>query len=110
MQLSDEVAVLAVLGVLSRKEAYYREAPVLNHSFWEPVSWLWAPGLGSFVGRAGQGSGGDGAVGPSAPWEQRPGVTTDASLSSCSIAAVRLADGVTFVVYEFWETEEEWKR
>ncbi|XDA82907.1 hypothetical protein R6Z07M_012758 [Ovis aries] len=26
------------------------------------------------------------------------------------IAAVRLADGVTFVVYEFWETEEEWKR
>lgn len=31
------------------------------------------------------------------------------SLSSCSIAAVRLADGVTFVVYEFWETEEEWK-
>ncbi|XP_060145406.1 N-terminal EF-hand calcium-binding protein 2 isoform X3 [Globicephala melas] len=25
------------------------------------------------------------------------------------IAAVRLADGVTFVVYEFWETEEEWK-
>ncbi|XP_021112312.1 N-terminal EF-hand calcium-binding protein 2 isoform X2 [Heterocephalus glaber] len=26
------------------------------------------------------------------------------------IAAVRLADGCTFVVYEFWETEEEWKR
>uniref|UniRef100_A0A8C2YJ43 N-terminal EF-hand calcium binding protein 2 n=1 Tax=Chinchilla lanigera TaxID=34839 RepID=A0A8C2YJ43_CHILA len=26
------------------------------------------------------------------------------------IAAVRLADGFTFVVYEFWETEEEWKR
>ncbi|XP_059940119.1 N-terminal EF-hand calcium-binding protein 2 isoform X1 [Mesoplodon densirostris] len=25
------------------------------------------------------------------------------------IAAVRLADGVTFVVYEFWETEDEWK-
>eukprot|EP00069_Balaena_mysticetus_P014489 bmy_22318T0 len=25
------------------------------------------------------------------------------------IAAMRLADGVTFVVYEFWETEEEWK-
>ncbi|XP_037672375.1 N-terminal EF-hand calcium-binding protein 2 isoform X2 [Choloepus didactylus] len=26
------------------------------------------------------------------------------------IAAVRMADGFTFVVYEFWETEEEWKR
>ncbi|XP_056666161.1 N-terminal EF-hand calcium-binding protein 2 isoform X2 [Monodelphis domestica] len=26
------------------------------------------------------------------------------------ITAVRLADGFTFVVYEFWETEEEWKR
>ncbi|XP_004646628.1 N-terminal EF-hand calcium-binding protein 2, partial [Octodon degus] len=26
------------------------------------------------------------------------------------IAAVRLDDGFTFVVYEFWETEEEWKR
>ena len=51
-----------------------------------------------------------GPLGPSAPWERRPGVPTDASLSSCSIAAVRLADGVTFVVYEFWETEEEWKR
>lgn len=52
IQLSDEVAVLAVLGVLSREEAYYREARVLDHRFWEPVSWLWAPGLGSFVGRA----------------------------------------------------------
>lgn len=31
-------------------------------------------------------------------------------LSSCSIAAGRLSDGFTFVVYEFWETEEEWKR
>lgn len=31
-------------------------------------------------------------------------------LSPCSIAAVRLSDGLTFVVYEFWETEEEWKR
>lgn len=108
MQLSDEVAVLAVLGVLSRKEAYYREAPVLDHSFGNPL-----PGSGRPVWArlwAGQGSGGDGPVGPSAPWEQRPGVATDASLSSCSIAAVRLADGVTFVVYEFWETEEEWKR
>lgn len=27
-----------------------------------------------------------------------------------SIAAVRLLDGFTFVIYEFWETEEEWKR
>uniref|UniRef100_A0A8C5P4T6 N-terminal EF-hand calcium binding protein 2 n=1 Tax=Jaculus jaculus TaxID=51337 RepID=A0A8C5P4T6_JACJA len=26
------------------------------------------------------------------------------------IAAMRLADGLTFVIYEFWETEEEWKR
>nr|XP_055161191.1 N-terminal EF-hand calcium-binding protein 2 [Nyctereutes procyonoides] len=26
------------------------------------------------------------------------------------IAALRLADGFTFVVYEFWETEEEWRR
>nr|XP_019599272.1 PREDICTED: N-terminal EF-hand calcium-binding protein 2 isoform X2 [Rhinolophus sinicus] len=26
------------------------------------------------------------------------------------IAAVRLSDGFTFVVYEFWETEEAWKR
>ncbi|EPQ20794.1 N-terminal EF-hand calcium-binding protein 2 [Myotis brandtii] len=26
------------------------------------------------------------------------------------IAAGRLSDGFTFVVYEFWETEEEWKR
>ncbi|XP_058530302.1 N-terminal EF-hand calcium-binding protein 2 isoform X2 [Ochotona princeps] len=26
------------------------------------------------------------------------------------IAAVRLSDGVTFVIYEFWETEEKWKR
>ena len=71
----------------------------------EPVSWLWAPGLGSFVGRAGQWWGwACGAL--SASWE----VATDSGLSSCSIAAVRLADGVTFVVYEFWETEEEWKR
>lgn len=27
-----------------------------------------------------------------------------------SVAAVRMADGLTFVIYEFWETEEEWKR
>ncbi|XP_072492273.1 N-terminal EF-hand calcium-binding protein 2 isoform X3 [Notamacropus eugenii] len=26
------------------------------------------------------------------------------------ITAVRLSDGFTFVVYEFWETDEEWKR
>lgn len=31
-------------------------------------------------------------------------------LSPRSIAAGRLSDGFTFVVYEFWETEEEWKR
>ncbi|XP_022367358.1 N-terminal EF-hand calcium-binding protein 2 isoform X2 [Enhydra lutris kenyoni] len=34
-----------------------------------------------------------------------------AGAGSCfHIAAVRLADGFTFVVYEFWETEEEWRR
>lgn len=27
-----------------------------------------------------------------------------------SVTAVRMADGLTFVIYEFWETEEEWKR
>ncbi|XP_059007950.1 N-terminal EF-hand calcium-binding protein 2 isoform X2 [Mustela lutreola] len=32
------------------------------------------------------------------------------ALSFICIAAVRLADGFTFVVYEFWETEEEWRR
>ncbi|XP_069460880.1 N-terminal EF-hand calcium-binding protein 2 isoform X2 [Ambystoma mexicanum] len=26
------------------------------------------------------------------------------------VTAVRLPDGVTFIVYEFWETEQEWKR
>ncbi|XP_075289834.1 N-terminal EF-hand calcium-binding protein 2 isoform X2 [Opisthocomus hoazin] len=26
------------------------------------------------------------------------------------VTAVKLPDGVTFVVYEFWETEEDWKR
>ncbi|XP_062969192.1 N-terminal EF-hand calcium-binding protein 2 isoform X2 [Cynocephalus volans] len=26
------------------------------------------------------------------------------------IAAVRLSDGFTFVIYEFWETEEQWRR
>nr|XP_020023983.1 N-terminal EF-hand calcium-binding protein 2 isoform X2 [Castor canadensis] len=34
-----------------------------------------------------------------------------AGATSCfHIAAVRLSDGLTFVIYEFWETEEEWKR
>uniref|UniRef100_A0A8D0HUK0 N-terminal EF-hand calcium binding protein 2 n=1 Tax=Sphenodon punctatus TaxID=8508 RepID=A0A8D0HUK0_SPHPU len=32
------------------------------------------------------------------------------SLSPFSVTAVRLPDGVTFIVYEFWESEEEWKR
>ncbi|KFW64896.1 N-terminal EF-hand calcium-binding protein 2, partial [Pygoscelis adeliae] len=27
-----------------------------------------------------------------------------------SVTAVKLPDGVTFIVYEFWETEEDWKR
>ncbi|KFR01632.1 N-terminal EF-hand calcium-binding protein 2, partial [Nipponia nippon] len=27
-----------------------------------------------------------------------------------SITAVKLPDGVTFIVYEFWETEDDWKR
>ncbi|NWZ52278.1 NECA2 protein, partial [Haliaeetus albicilla] len=26
------------------------------------------------------------------------------------VTAVKLPDGVTFIVYEFWETEEDWKR
>ncbi|XP_049642782.1 N-terminal EF-hand calcium-binding protein 2 [Suncus etruscus] len=34
-----------------------------------------------------------------------------AGASACvHVAAVRLSDGFTFVVYEFWETEAEWKR
>ena len=76
-----------------------------------PLAWTTASGHPVWARLwAGQGGGGGGPLGPSAPWERRPGMPTDASLSSCSIAAVRLADGVTFVVYEFWETEEEWKR
>ncbi|KAF4793012.1 N-terminal EF-hand calcium-binding protein 2 [Turdus rufiventris] len=27
-----------------------------------------------------------------------------------SVTAVKLPDGVTFIIYEFWETEEDWKR
>lgn len=27
-----------------------------------------------------------------------------------SVTAVRLPDMVTFIVYEFWEREEDWKR
>ncbi|XP_014392188.1 PREDICTED: N-terminal EF-hand calcium-binding protein 2 isoform X5 [Myotis brandtii] len=37
-----------------------------------------------------------------------PSCSDDLHLSQ-SIAAGRLSDGFTFVVYEFWETEEEWK-
>lgn len=29
---------------------------------------------------------------------------------SGSVTAVKLPDGVTFIIYEFWETEEDWKR
>lgn len=29
---------------------------------------------------------------------------------SASVTAVKLPDGVTFIIYEFWETEEDWKR
>ncbi|XP_009275067.1 PREDICTED: N-terminal EF-hand calcium-binding protein 2 [Aptenodytes forsteri] len=29
---------------------------------------------------------------------------------SLHVTAVKLPDGVTFIVYEFWETEEDWKR
>lgn len=43
------------------------------------------------------------------PWVAQASPLTGL-LSPCSIAAVRLSDGFTFVVYEFWETEEEWKR
>lgn len=31
-------------------------------------------------------------------------------LTPASVTAVKLPDGVTFIVYEFWETEEDWKR
>lgn len=30
--------------------------------------------------------------------------------AATSVTAVKLPDGVTFIVYEFWETEEDWKR
>lgn len=30
--------------------------------------------------------------------------------TTASVTAVKLPDGVTFIVYEFWETEEDWKR
>ncbi|XP_069918908.1 N-terminal EF-hand calcium-binding protein 2 [Oryctolagus cuniculus] len=41
----------------------------------------------------------------------RPYLRGTAAVRSCfHIAAVRLSDGATFVIYEFWETEEEWKR
>lgn len=30
--------------------------------------------------------------------------------TTTSVTAVKLPDGVTFIVYEFWETEEDWKR
>lgn len=30
--------------------------------------------------------------------------------SLSSVTAVRLPDGLSFVVYEFWDGEEEWKR
>ncbi|XP_043937874.1 N-terminal EF-hand calcium-binding protein 2 [Protopterus annectens] len=34
-----------------------------------------------------------------------------AAESDCfHVTAVRLPDGITFIVYEFWETEESWKR
>lgn len=32
------------------------------------------------------------------------------SLKNSSVTAVRLPDGLSFVVYEFWDGEEEWKR
>lgn len=31
-------------------------------------------------------------------------------LTPASVTAVKLPDGVTFIIYEFWETEEEWER
>lgn len=30
--------------------------------------------------------------------------------TTASVTAVKLPDGVTFIVYEFWETEDDWKR
>lgn len=87
-------------------------ASVLDHSchcgFYQPCvsrvsepprDWLW----GRPVWCRGEG--------PVRAGRWQPGPFTDAGLSSpCSVTAVRLADGITFVVYEFWETEEEWKR
>ncbi|XP_037372143.1 N-terminal EF-hand calcium-binding protein 2 isoform X2 [Talpa occidentalis] len=41
----------------------------------------------------------------------RPYLRGTAGAGNCfHITAVRLSDGFTFVVYEFWETEEAWKR
>ncbi|XP_028696526.2 N-terminal EF-hand calcium-binding protein 2 isoform X2 [Macaca mulatta] len=41
----------------------------------------------------------------------RPYLRGTAGARSCfHITAVRLSDGFTFVIYEFWETEEAWKR
>lgn len=57
-------------GGSDQEGSVFQEDPVLDHSFWEPVPWLWAPGLGSFV--AGQGSGGMGLWALSAPWEVWP--------------------------------------
>lgn len=34
---------------------------------------------------------------------------TDVCLFS-SVTAVRLPDGLSFVIYEFWDGEDEWKR
>ncbi|XP_010002743.1 PREDICTED: N-terminal EF-hand calcium-binding protein 2 [Chaetura pelagica] len=36
--------------------------------------------------------------------------TSDEVPAATGVTAVKLPDGVTFIVYEFWETEEDWKR
>ncbi|KGL86642.1 N-terminal EF-hand calcium-binding protein 2, partial [Charadrius vociferus] len=50
-----------------------------------------------------------------APWgggveRMRHGLGLTPLPAPASVTAVKLPDGVTFIVYEFWETEEDWKR
>ncbi|NXN13554.1 NECA2 protein, partial [Indicator maculatus] len=38
------------------------------------------------------------------------GLRLTALPAPASVTGVKLPDGVTFIIYEFWETEEDWKR
>lgn len=44
------------------------------------------------------------------PWGPGMPTTAHSHPTTASVTAVKLPDGVTFIVYEFWETEEDWKR